>query len=126
MKDHEFGEGRFSTLIPEGETKYSGPCLRNALFQAGIFTDIPPWVDKKHVPEICAELGLKLHALDGGGEVRVPREGKYIVLEVVDASRKPPIAHYSLTENIGEAITRIGQEGHEIIQIIELPQDTKK
>lgn len=41
-KNYEFN-GKYQSVIPEGETRFSGPCFRNALFEAGIFTDLPHW-----------------------------------------------------------------------------------
>jgi hypothetical protein len=90
-----------------------------ALFNAGYDTDLPSYVDTKHLPEICDELGLPLH-MTAGESVIIAKSKPYIVGIVQDRTGKRPLGHYIFTDKPEETLKGIKSE--DIFAVIEIPK----
>lgn len=117
-KEHSFN-GKYIQTIPEGETNLTGPCLRNALFQAGIFTDLPHWTRGEDIESICGELGL-ICMTGEGKKVTLSKKAKYVVGFVTDgASPSLRLGHYEYTEDIQSFLKRVNAKS--VFAYIEIP-----
>lgn len=117
-KEYEFN-GKYGSVVPEGESSLTGPCLRNALFQAGIFTDLPHWTRGEDIESICRDLGLT--CLTGEGKkVTLSKKAKYVVGFVTGGTNPSlRVGHYEYTENIQSFLKRVNAKN--VFAYIEIP-----
>lgn len=106
---------RFKAEVPKGQADTAGPCLRVALFFAGIDTNLPRWTDTKYLPEICEELNLKLHQ---SGQIELPAKGNYIVTYNQTTPDGQRLGHCVHTENLRTTFKKVGKEN--VLSIIEV------
>ena len=115
-KTHDFNGKYKSAPTPPGETIFSGMCLRQSLFKAGIFTDLPAWTRDADVPGICADLELPVVT---GGQATIKVDHHYIVGYVVDQKQAKAVGHF---EYVTQPEVRIKQlDPKDIFAIIEIP-----
>jgi hypothetical protein len=110
-KEYEF-KGKYPSVVPPGESKFSGPCLRNRLLEAGIFTDLPHWTRSEDTKAICDDLGLRCHTR---GSASFPKNGEYII----GRYEGPDKGHFERTTNLEETLKSLGPD--DIFAIIEIP-----
>lgn len=115
-KEHRFN-GKYKSYVPPGENSYSGPCLRNSLFQAGIYTDLPHWTRREDVEAICGDLGLKCFS-GAGTPVTLNKKGKYIIGYIVDREKR--VGHFEYTTDIEKTLKHIDQRN--TFAFIKIPQ----
>lgn len=111
------------TVIPENESESSGPCLREALSQAGIETELPDWPDLQQLPEICEKLELDLFQ-GKGKRFSLSRKGEYVLGHVVDHSESPRVGHFTYTDDI-ETTLRQQVKKSDLFAIIKIPKQSK-
>lgn len=105
----------FSLPIPEGFRDIDSPCFRRALDEAGIFTNLPRWIDSDKIAEICQELRLTLLR----GNVTLTNGKRYIIGYVMTReSDGIKIGHFEYTENVGDVLQKIGE--NDLIGAIEV------
>lgn len=107
--------GKYRPEVPEGETKFSGPCFRNALFEAGIDTDLPHWIRTEDVGPICDDLGLLYYMPPTPAQI--DPDGLYIVGYITDRSKSLLKGHVEYVTDIESALRRIQENLSFIIEI---------
>ncbi|MBI5151770.1 MAG: hypothetical protein HZA34_04340 [Candidatus Pacebacteria bacterium] len=118
-KEHNFSK-KYESVIPDGETPYSGPCLRNALFQAGVFTDLPHWTRAEDIESICQELNFPCFTGEGK-KITLSKKGRYVVGYIVDHSNSNlRIGHYEYTTDIQSLLKQVAPKN--VFVYIEIPK----
>lgn len=105
---------RFMMPIPEGYSDVDGPCFRRALDLAGIYTNLPRWIDSQQISEICRELHLTLLR----GRLRLRNGKKYIVGYLMRRDDGVEIGHFEFTQHIGDVLKRVDEK--DLLGVIEV------
>lgn len=106
---------RFKMTVPDGYSDVDGPCFRRALDEAGVYTNLPRWIDSQFIADICAELHLTLH---NKGKVWLQNGKKYIVGYIMRGDDGVEIGHFEFTRRIGDVLKKIDEK--DLLGVIEV------
>lgn len=105
-RDYEFeNPERFKAEVPKGESDASGPCLRVALFHAGIDTNLPRWVGTEHLQEICEKLEVDLYGPGSNHDYK--NEGNYVVGYIQRREDGTEFGHFKHTKNLSNLLEEV-------------------